>query len=154
MPAVHQQGDAKEGGMIDGNIDAERRTVAEIDAQIAALATSVADIDTQFAFYKAGEFPEKSAGWRARALFAKTRMQGQISQLKLDRRAMVEVEANEKKLSEEAAKQERIRLDRERKEEVAESWKKKFRALQDWVWLNFPDSREALIAETKRIKND
>lgn len=140
--------------MVNGDDFGGLLSVSEIDARISELCEHISEIDVQLAFYKAGETLGRNDAWRARAIFAKTRIQREIRDFRMARREALAADAAAKMAADEEAKQNRIRLDAQRKEASKDKWRRKFAALQDWVWENFPDSREALIAETKRINND
>jgi len=113
--------------------------VADIDCDMADIKDAMREIDVQFSQHKNAGYKDEDPTWHPRALAAKGHMNRRLSDLKLARAALVEA-AKAKKAAEKAARAAAAaQLDDAK-------WKRRYKALHDWVWDTFPDRRGEIAA--------
>ena len=128
-------------------------SIPEIEDEMGILVGDMAEIDVQFVFYKNNPDARDSA-WHGRALAAKGHMMRRLRALKLAKREMMEASRQAAARAREASKAEHTRIVELSAEAKQTKWRKRFHALQSWMWENYPEHRDALIAELARLKND
>jgi uncharacterized caspase-like protein len=127
-------------------------SIPEIDGEISSLVGDMAEIDVQFVFYKSAPDASRDATWHGRALAAKGHMMRRVRALRQAKAEMLEAGRLANAAARKALMADRDRIAAERAAQKQEAWRQRFHDLQHWMWDAFPEHREALIAETARLK--